>query len=477
MKKKEKRYGLLKGIILFILVAVILTWLIPNGQFNATGFATDNTLTRVGLNDLAWILYYAIYFTIDKIIFLLALGGFYGVVVKTNAYDRITSGIANKLNKKVGVVIFSVILAVLSSILTQTFVVLIFVPFIVSILNKMKLDKMTIFATTFGSILVGVLGATYGTEGMISLAEYFMGTEGTIHSTILATILVRAGILVASLALFNFFTLTHMNKVTKKSENTEMFLDETVEAKEAKKSSMIPLIIIGILLFVLVILGFVSWSNNFEISVFDDFHKTVQEIKIGDSFFIFKDLFGTDIKALGAWNLFSISPVLLVATILVSLCYRIKLDEFFDNFKNGAKKMIKPILCVLGAYTLLVVVYMSPYVATIINKLLGFTDGFNLATVSLSAFISNIFHTDLGFSGYILGNYLITEYVDYIKPIFVIFTSLYGFVQFFIPTSIVLGVGLTSLDVKYKEWLKYIWKFLVGILICLLVVFVLMTLI
>lgn len=475
MKKKEKRYGLLKGIILFILVAVILTWLISNGQFSATGFATDNTLTRVGLNDLAWILYYAIYFTIDKIIFLLALGGFYGVLVKTSAYNRLTSSIANKLNKKVGVVLFSVILAVLTSIFTQTFAVLIFVPFIVSILNKMKLDKMTIFATAFGSMLVGILGATYGTEGMISLAEYFAGNTGSIHSTLLATILVRAGVLIVSLALFNFFTLTHMSKASKKAENTEMFLDE--EVKETKKSSVIPLVVIWVLLFVLVILGFVSWSNNFEISVFDDFHKAVQEIKIGNSFFIFKDLFGTDIKALGAWNLFSISPILLVAAILVSLCYRIKLDEFFDSFKNGAKKMIKPILCVLGAYTLLVVVYMSPYIATIINKLLGATDGFNLATMSLSAFISNIFHTDLGFSGYILGNYLITEYVDYTGPIFVIFTTLYGFVQFFIPTSIVLGVGLTSLDVKYKDWLKYIWKFLVGMLICLLVVFVLMTLI
>jgi len=475
MKKKEKKYCLLKGVILFILVAVILTWLVPNGQFSATGFATDNALTRVGLNDLAWILYYAIYFTIDKIIFLLALGGLYGVLVKTNAYDRLTTSIANKLNKKVGVILFSIILALLASILTQTFVVLIFVPFIVSILNKMKLDKMTIFATTFGSMLVGVLGATYGTEGMVALAEYFMGSEGTIHETILATILVRAGILIVGLALFNFFTLTHMNKVSKKSESTEMF--PVLESKETKKSSVIPLVIIGILLFVLVIMGFVSWSNNFEISLFDDFHETVQDIKIGESFYIFKDLFGTDIKAFGSWNLFSISPVLLVVSILISLCYRIKLDEFFDNFKDGAKKMIKPILCVIGAFTLLVVVYMSPYVATILNKLLGATDGFNLATVSLSAFISNIFHTDLGFSGYILGNYLITEYVDYINPIFVIFTTLYGFVQFFIPTSIVLGVGLTSLDVKYKEWLKYIWKFLVGMLICLLVIFVLMTVI
>jgi len=475
MKKKEKRYGLLKGIILFILVAIVLTWLIPNGELNATGFITENALKRVGLNDIVWIIYYAIYFSIDKILFLLALGGLYGVAVKTSAYQKLVTSIASKLNKKVAVIVFSSIIAILSSVLTQTYAVLILVPFIISILNKMKLDKMTIFATTFGAMLVGVLGATYGTDGLLNFAEAIMGTEGSIHDTILATILVRAGILVFGLVLFNFFTLIHLNKQTKNEEGAEIFLTE--EVKETKKANVIPLVVIGLLLFVLTIIGYMGWSNNFNINVFNEFYENINKVTIGENFFIFKDLLGSNMGALGAWDLFSITSIIILFTIVLGLAYRIKLDEFFDSFISGAKKMIKPILCIVGAFALLVVVYMSPYIATIVNKLLGLTDRFNLATMSLSSLLANIFHTDLGYTGFIFGGYLAQEFSDYINPIFVIFTSLYGFVQFFIPTSVILGIGLTSLKVKYTEWLKYIWKFLLGMLICLLVIFTLMTVI
>ena len=63
------------------------------------------------------------------------------------------------------------------------------------------------------------------------------------------------------------------------------------------------------------------------------------------------------------------------------------------------------------------------------------------------------------------------------SPVYTIFTSLYGFVQFFIPTSMVLGIGLVSLKVKFSDWLKYVWRFLLGMFICLLVIFILMTII
>ncbi len=474
MKKKEKRYGLLKGIILFIVIAIILTWLIPNGAFN-TEFVSEDALVRVGLNDIAWIIYYGLYFSIDKIMILLVIGGLYGILGKIRAYDDLVTGIAGKIkNKKLAVVIFSVIIALLTSILTQTFVVLIFIPFIVAILNRMKLDKMTILATTFGSILVGILGATYGTEGLVYLAQYFTPADGAIHNTIKNLILVRAGILVIGLVLFNFFTISHMKKVTKDAEGAEMFPIEVGEkTKSTKKGGALPIVILGVITLVLVILGYIGWNNNFNIDAFDKFNKTVTEVSIGDDFFIFKDLLGSKMGAFGTWDLFAITSILLLFTIIIGLCYRMKLDDFFDNFIEGAKRVLKPIACVFGAFTLLVVVYMSPYLATIINKLLSLTDGFNLATMFISLTIANIFHTDLGYSGYILGTYLTTEYADYAKPIFVMFTSLYGFVQMFIPTSIILGVGLTSLKVKYSEWLKYVWKFLVGMLVCLLVIFIL----
>lgn len=484
MKKEEKRYGLLKGILLLTLVAIILSWLIPIGQFGGAEFATDNTLKRVGLTDLSWLVYYGLEFSLDKVVLLLAIGGFYGIITKTKAYDNLTSSIAKKMsNKKVAVVVFSVIIALLSSILTQTFVVLIFVPFIISIMNKMKLDKMTILATTFGSMLVGLLGATYGTEGLQLLEKYsYFTAEGFNRN---ATVLIRFGILLIGLILFNFFTLSHMSKKDKNNETIDMF---PIEEVEEKKKSIIPLAVISVLLIILVIIAFTNWSNwsifnhtnettGTVETIFESFHNTVMDIKIGDDFNIFSSLLGSNVGAFGTWDMFNIASILFIFTIILGICYRFKFNEFVTNFINGAKKMIKPCMILMAVYMVMTVVYMSPYLATIVNKLLSLTDGFNLATTSLSLFICNLFSANLDFTGYVMTAHLAAEYPTYMNAMYVMISSIFGFVSFFAPTSLILGLGLTSLDVKFGDWLKYIWKFLLGMLICLLIIFILMTVI
>ncbi len=480
MKKKEKKFGLTKCIILLIVIALVFTWLIPTGMFQASGFVSDNTLIRVGLNDLLALPFYGIYFSLDKIIFLMVLGGFYGLLQKIPAYDRLVRGIASKLQKKpkLTVVLTSVLIAVFTSVMTECFAVLLFVPFIVAILNRMKLDKFTILVSTFGSMLVGLLGATYGTEGLTSFVNYFASGDVLAGDIIGNSVLVRAGILVIGLILFNFFTLAHMDKKDKNLESSDMF--EVIEDKESKKTNYIPLIIIGGFLLILCILGFVDWYTNFGIDIFDTFDDMVMNFTIGKDFYIFKDLLGNNMEvswAFGTWDLYILSPIVFLFTIIIALTYRIRLNDYIEGFKNGLKRMLKPIACVIAAFMLIVIIYMSPYLATILNKILSITEGFNLATMSLVALLCNILHTDLLFTGYTIGEYLAAEYVDYINPIVVIFTSLYGLVQFFIPTSIVLGIGLTTLNVKYSDWLKYIWKFLLGMVVCLLIIFILITLI
>ena len=481
MKKKEKSYGLIIGTIIFVVIAFLLTWVIPNGTLSSTGLVNDGMI-RLGIYDIGDLFYNAFSVSTFKIMVLFAIAAFYGVITRTQGYERIVSGIARGLAnyKKVFVVVISVFLAALTSVLTQTFVVLIFVPFIVSILNRMKLDKMTILATTFGSILVGLMGATYGTEG-IQMLNYYFGYTQTIPYTMPA-LLVRAGILVIGLVLFNFFTLSHMSRVDKKMESTDMFLVEVPESRQKKTKSMIPIIVILAVLFVLVILGFMDWGANFGIEVFDEFHAVVTEdVKIeasvqgGDDFFFLSDLLGTNAPAFGLWSNLMIFSVILIFTAILGLCYRFKLDEFFDAIKDGVKKVIWPSACIIGAYMLLMIVYRSPYVVTIVGKLLSLTDGFNIATMTLSSLILNIFHTDLSYTGFVVSSYLPVEYADYINPVYTMLTSLYGFVQFFIPTSVVLGIGLVSLKVKFGDWLKYIWRFLIGMFITLLVIFILMS--
>lgn len=470
MDKEKRSHGLLYGILIMIALAFILTWLVYNGQFSATGLVVNDTLTRLGINDIAWVIYYGLYFALDKIMMLLAIGGLYGVLSRTNAYERIVSGIARVVkHPEIMIVCCSVIIAALTSLLTQSFVVLLFVPFIISILNRMKVDKLTILATTFGSMLVGIMGATYGTDGLSLFNQYMGFTEPKV-------VLIRAGILVVGLLLFNFFTLNHFIK-TKKAKNedsTDIFVVELPENKK-KKNSIIPFVIIAALMLIIVILGYVNW-NAFGIEVFDNVYKFItQEIKIGD-FYVINDILGANMGAFGTWDLFNISAITILLTLVLGACYTFKPGEFIDAYISGIKKVLLPAACVVGAFAVMIIVYMSPYVSTIVGYLLDLTEGFNLATMSLSSLIANIFHTDLGFTGYIMASYLTVEYADYINPIYVIFVSLYGFVQFFIPTSVILGIGLTSLNVKYTKWLKFVWQFLLGMLIVLLLIFVLMTL-
>ena len=58
----------------------------------------------------------------------------------------------------------------------------------------------------------------------------------------------------------------------------------------------------------------------------------------------------------------------------------------------------------------------------------------------------------------------------------VMFQSIYGLIQLVGPTSLLLLVGLTYLEVPYKTWLKYIWRFLLEIIIVILVVLMIVSL-
>ena len=58
----------------------------------------------------------------------------------------------------------------------------------------------------------------------------------------------------------------------------------------------------------------------------------------------------------------------------------------------------------------------------------------------------------------------------------VIFQSMYGFTMLFAPTSVILMVALSYLDIPYKKWLKTIWKLLLEFLVILLIVFTILVL-
>ena len=406
----------------------------------------------------------------DKIIFLMIIAGVYGVLAKTSGYQRLVTVIAEKLKKYVVVysVVVSVFLFILTSLFSQTFVVLAFVPFFISILLKMNLDKLTTFIITFGSVLVGLLGVTFGSEGVTSF-DYYIGsdlTEGLNYRYIIAAVTV---------VLYNFFICMRVKKVlseTKKNTKNSTIEDDPFKVENSSKKNAIPVAIILFLMMALIILGYIDWETNFAITAFNKFHEWLIGLAPTEDFYIISYILGQQTTALGNLKyVFILCNIFVLAAMLIAFLYRMKVNEFVQAFYDGVKKMFKPILLFVASYIVFGVIVSVPITSTICNWIFNLVEGFNPFIVSVCAFINSLFSPDLGYTGYAVGSFLTTVYTDQMQLVNAIYTSMYGLIQLFLPTSAILVIGLSFMDIDYKSWLKYIWLFVVGMLIILLVLF------
>ena len=131
--------------------------------------------------------------------------------------------------------------------------------------------------------------------------------------------------------------------------------------------------------------------------------------------------------------------------------------------------MLKPVCLYVLVYTVFVAAYMSPFIPTITNWAYGLTKKFNPFIATAVAFVTSIFHADLGYTGYVVGQFLNASYAENLSLIHTLYVSTYGIVQVLFPVSGLLMVGLSYLKIEYKSWFKYIWMFTVLMLVALLI--------
>ena len=63
-----------------------------------------------------------------------------------------------------------------------------------------------------------------------------------------------------------------------------------------------------------------------------------------------------------------------------------------------------------------------------------------------------------------------------LKVYAMMFQSIYGLVQLVGPTSLMLIVGLSYLEVPYKTWVKYIWRLAVALFIVVFIILMIVSL-
>lgn len=236
-----KKHNAIKIILGTVLVCFLLTWIIDAAHYS-TEFVNQGRV-QMGLFDLfSYTLTSLSYFGYISL-YIIVVGGFYGILYKIPAYRNMLDGMAKRF-KKHGIVTITIImtlLAVATSICGLQFGLFLFFPLIASLIILMGYDKIVVALTLVGSTLVGMIGTTYAYNN-VSVINQTLGTSITDN------IPVKFAILIASLFLLvlnTVFYIKRNNTVTAKSgkviaEKIEKEVEEEVKVVEVVKKETKP---------------------------------------------------------------------------------------------------------------------------------------------------------------------------------------------------------------------------------------------
>ncbi len=464
-----KKHKVLKVAIITLLICALLTWIIPCATYQME--YTEIGRYQVGLFDIlsyqSTVLGYFGYVAL----FVLVVGGFYGVLFKTGAYRAMLDSICKKFKGKetIFVIVIISLFAILTSFAGLQLALLMFFPFVISLLLMMGYSRVATVAVTAGSVAVGLMGTTFAYNTTQVLQEY-LSVELT--DLIWAkVILLVIGIILLALSVVKFSKKDSLKKEIEKDE----FIPEPVKGKAKKR--IWPLVIILDLIFLVMVLGFITWSNSFGIDLFTDVYTAVTEFELF-GFPIFGKILGA-VSPFGYWSLLELITIMILAVIIIKFVYKIKWDEIINAFGKGVKKALLPATIVILIYTVLVLTTYDPYQLVIYKVILGLSKGFNIFTTGLVIVLSSIFNGDPVYAFYSVLPYFVSVVTDtnYYQMIAVIFQALYGIVTLVAPTSIPLMLTLAYTGASYKDWFKYIWKLLVALLVVAFIIFTILLLI
>lgn len=525
----KTRHNTVKIVLVTLLVFLLLTWILPAAYYSS-GYVEQGRM-QMGLFDIFSYPITALSYFGYIAIFMLVVGGFYGILGQTGAYRNLLDKLATSFKKKGKLVvsIIMILLAVITSICGLQIGLIIFFPFIISLILLMGYDKIVAALTVVGSTMIGIMGTTFAYSNTSVILS-------TLSLKITSNIIVKIIIFVLGLALLIFNTVRYMKIVekrnkeekakvskikksekkeetkekeskkstkdtktaktsktkvaaTKKTEEVKVVKEDKEDEKSDKeiadyvprnsksKNKSWPLVVIFSLIFIVMILSFIAWTGAFNCSIFEQATTGVTSFKVF-GFPLFAKILG-NVNPFGNWNLTELSAVLFIASLLLMVIYKIKFNDGLQAFITGAKRALEPAVLVLLIYTGLVIVTYHPFQLVIYKFLFGFTKGFNIITSTIAAILASVFNADPLYTFQSVLPYLssLVSSKSTYAIIGVVYQAMYGVTMLIAPTSVVLMSVLSYLGISYKEWFKRIWQLLLELIILLLIIFTILVLI
>ncbi len=463
MKKFFEKHDLIKISGIMVLLTALLTWIIPYGYFSGSEMVTQD-ITRVGVTNFMQYGLLGIYYFTVLVTFLFVLGGFYELIGKAQGYQAFVKNTSDALKGKevIAVLVSMFLFAGLNSVLNEFFPLLVFVPLVVTILSRLKLDKLTSFNATFGGLLIGVLGSTLSTK----VVGYINTTFGTINTTYIAVKIVLFALAYICLATL---TVMHMKNANKPSKvDYDKFALDLSPNKKLRTGGAAYIILFAVI-FVVTVLAYMPWSS-WGVAAFDNATAWVNELSLA-GVPIISYIFGNFV-AFGSWDIFTIQFVLLFASLLIWIFDKFSLDDVIESYRDGFRKMGPVVVTLLLVYFILEIAVMYPVLPVIADWFATIADGFSAFWNTIAVFITSLFGVEMQYVMSLIGTYYAATFASNSSEMAMIIQMMFGLVSFFAPSSVILMLGLSYLDLPYKDWMKFIWKFLVALLLVIIIIII-----
>jgi len=445
-------------------VVFLLTWIIPSTITNESGALVVDKINPVGIWDLFYYLSLQLAWFFPTTLFLIFTAIFYGVVNKTGALryltEKITSLIKNK--EKIFVILLATFIIILTSLTGISYALMFFVPFLMAVLLSIGFSKVVSLISIIGSILLGYIGTFYATSLYLVIASY---VEPGITYGVYKLVLVILGILV--MGLYLYFCAKILKGKEKEEIDESILFIEKIPGK--KKVKLWPIITALSVILGMFILGLTPWVEMYKLDIFTNFYNFLIEFELF-GFPIFKSILGVTTPELGTWSLTETSILIAIVTFVMALIYKVKWDEVYDGIVSGIKKFLPTILFVTLASMTFTFLSQTGILTTIVNFIMGLTNGFNLFTYSLVSFLGAAFVNETYITNYVTGaaNTVLQGSIEIPLLVF-IQQTMFGLAMLITPVSIYLLTGLAYFEIEYSKWLKNIWKILLAMFIVVMI--------
>ena len=458
MEQNKKKFSMPSAYtILFaiIVVVAILTWIVPAGQYEMTelngkevpvpGTYQQVERTPQGIFDIITSPVKGYQDAVDVALFILIIGGFLGVVMKTGAIDAGIAQVTNKLKgkEKIMIPILMVLFGIGGTSYGMAEETIAFYPLLIPVFVAAGYDTVTAVAVILLGAGVGVLGSTVNPFAT-GIASGFAGVS------LGQGIVLRLLILVVGEIAAILYVMRYAEKVRKDPTKSITYATREEDIKHfgaQQEGTSFPeltgkrKLILGLfaLTFAIMIYGVIP----------------------------FEDMGITAIPTLWWWFT-ELASLFLIMSIIIGLVAGLSEKELIGAFVDGSRDLLGVALIVGLSRGITVVMNAGNMTATVLN--LGER---TLASTGSVAFtiLTYLFYIPMSFlipstSG------LATLSMPIMAPlgdfagvardvVITAYQSASGIVNLITPTSAVVMGGLAIARVPYDKWLKFVGKFMV----------------